>query len=373
LVEQPFRRLGEALMSEAISARPPSGPRGLAWVRANFFATPLDAVLTLGAAALALWIGWSLLRWGVLDATWTGTSRLACHKGGACWAMITARWPTILAGAYPRGHLWRPALAVCALGLSLAPLVLRRAPAWTVALTPAGVVLALAVMGGAGVLPRVPTDYWGGFLLNILIGVTGAVLALPLGTLLAYGRRSRLPAVRIICTAFIELVRAAPLITVLFMASVMLPLFLPEGVSLNRLARAMTVIVLFESAYMAETVRGGLQAVPDGQREAAKALGLNPLQTALLVVLPQALRIAIPAIVNSFIGLFKDTTLVFVIALLDITGVLRQALADPVWEGLDLEGYVVIAIAFWIPCFAMSRWAAALEKRGAPRPGAEPA
>jgi general L-amino acid transport system permease protein len=372
-VEQPLGGVGEAVMSAVSPIRAPSGPRGLAWVKTNFFASPIDALLTIGAAAFALWLGWILLRWGVLDATWTGTSRSDCHGGGACWAMVAARWPTILAGAYPRGHLWRPALAVAALGLSVAPLVLRRAPAWTVALAPLGVVLALAVMGGAHVLPRVPTDYWGGFLLNVIIGVTGAVFALPCGVLLAYGRRSRLPAVRIVSTAFIELVRAAPLITVLFMASVMLPLFLPEGVSLNRLARAVMVIVLFESAYMAENVRGGLQATPSGQREAARALGLNPLQTALMVVLPQALRIAIPAIVNSFIGLFKDTTLVFVIALFDVTGVLQQALADPVWQGLDLEAYVLIAIAFWIPCFAMSRWAAVLEKRGAPRPGAEPA
>src|SRR5262249_45598846 len=150
------------------------------------------------------------------------------------------------------------------------------------------------------VLPSVPTDYWGGFLLNLVVGVTGAVFALPLGVVLAYGRRSELPVVRIVSTGFIELVRAAPLITVLFMASVMLPLFLPQGVSLDRLVRAMAVIVLFESAYMAETVRGGLQATPAGQREAALALGLGPLRTALFVVLPQALRLAIPAIVNSF-------------------------------------------------------------------------
>lgn len=357
----------------ASAQRPAAARKDLAWVRARFFATPFDAALTIGAAAFAVWVAWSLLRWGVLDATWTGTSRAACKGTGACWAMATARWPQILVGAYPAGHRWRAVVAVLALGLSISPMVWRRAPAWSWALTPGGVVLALLVLGGSHVLPSVPADYWGGFLLNVLVGVTGAVFALPCGTLLAYGRRSELPAVRLVSTAYIELVRAAPLITVLFMASVMLPLFLPQGVTLNRLARAMVAIVLFESAYMAESVRGGLQATPKGQVEAARALGLGPLRTAVLVVLPQALRIAIPAIVNSFIGLFKDTTLVFVIALFDVTGVLRQALADPVWQGLDVEAYVLIAVAFWIPCFAMSRWAAVLEKRGAPRPGAEPA
>jgi general L-amino acid transport system permease protein len=344
-------------------------PRGLAWARENLFASPLDAALTVGAALAAAWFGWTLLRWGVIEATWTGASRAACHAGGACWAMATARWPIILVGAYPEGHRWRAALAALALGLALSPLLLRRAPAWSWVLAPLGVLFALMIMGGSHIWPSVPADYWGGFLLNVVIGVTGAAFALPGGVLLAFGRGSDLPVIRAVSIGFIELVRAAPLVTVLFMASVMLPLFLPQGVSLNRLARAMVVIVLFESAYMAEAVRGGLQSTPAGQREAAKALGLGPLRTALFVVLPQALRISIPAIVNSFIGLFKSTTLVFVIGLFDVTGVLRQALADPVWQGLDLEAYVLIAIAFWIPCFAMSRWAAVLEKRGAPAPG----
>jgi len=278
--------------------------------------------------------------------------------------MITARWPQILAGAYPRGHLLRPVIAALALGGALTPLVLRRAPTWTLVLALLVVILALLILGGGHVLPSVPTDYWGGFLLNLLIGVTGAVFALPLGVLLAFGRRARLPVIRSLATGYIELVRAAPLVTLLFMASVVLPLFLPDGVSLDRLFRAMVVIVLFEAAYMAEAVRGGLQALPAGQGEAGRALGLGPLRTALLIVLPQALRISIPAIVNSLIGLLKDTTLIFVIALLEITGVMRQALSDYAWQGLDLEAYVVIAAAFWIPCFAMSRWAAVLERRG---------
>lgn len=343
------------------------GPSGLLWVRTRFFASPVDAVLTLAVTAAAAWLGWSLLRWGVLDAVWTGHGRADCKGGGACWAMAVARWQPILVGAYPEGHRWRAVAAVLLLGVAVSPVVVRRAPAWSWGLAPAGVLLALMILGGSHLLPSVPADYWGGLMLNVVVGITGAAFALPGGVILAYGRRSELPVVSALSTAFIELVRAAPLITVLFMASVMLPLFLPQGVSLNRLARALIVIVLFESAYMAEAVRGGLASTPPGQREAAMALGLGPLRTALFVVLPQALRIATPAIVNSFIGLYKSTTLVFVIGLFDITGVLRQALADPVWQGLDLEAYVLIAIAFWVPCFAMSRWASVLEARGAPR------
>lgn len=352
---------------------PPSRPALARRLRAQLFATPLDSALTLAVAAMALWGAWGVLQWAVVHATWTGSSRAACRGGGACWAMVTARWEQILAGAYPHGHLWRPLVAVLALAAALTPLVLRRLPTWGFAVSPLGVLLALALLGGAHLLPSVPSDYWGGLLVNLVLGVTGAVFALPLGILLAFGRRSTLPAVRLLSTGYIELVRAAPLITVLFMASVMLPLFLPAGVSLDRLTRAMVVIVLFEAAYMAEAVRGGLQALPRGQGEAARALGIGPLRGALLVVLPQALRVAIPAIVNSLIGLLKDTTLVFVIALLDITGVLRQALSDYAWQGLPLEAYVVIAVAFWIPCFAMSRWAAVLERRGSPVARTRPA
>jgi general L-amino acid transport system permease protein len=355
------------------SVRKPPRRSAAAWARANLFATPIDAAVTVTGALIAVWLAWMALDWAVFNATWTGESRAACRAGGACWAVVTARWDQVVAGFYPEGHRWRVAAAAVCLAAAVVPVAVRRLPAWSYGLAPLGVVAAYAFMSGARLLPSVPSDYWGGVFLNVLIGVTGSVFALPLGTLLALGRRSRLPVVKAASIGFIEIVRGAPLITLLFMASVVLPLFLPGGVNLSRLFRAVVVITLFESAYMAENVRAGLQAVPGGQGEAARALGLGPVRTGLLVVLPQALRIAVPAIVNTFIGLFKDTTLVFVIALLEVTGVMRNALADFAWQGLETEAYVFIGAVFWIACFSMSRWAASLERPAAPRSLQEPA
>jgi len=277
--------------------------------------------------------------------------------------MITARWRQVVAGYYPEGHLYRVALAMAFLAVAVSPIVMRKAPAWTALLAPAGVIAAFAVLGGARILPSVPTDYWGGMMLNVLVGLTGAIFALPIGILLALGRRSDLPIIKALSIGFIELIRGVPLITLLFMSSVVLPLFLPNGVNLDKLMRAVVVVTLFSSAYMAAAVRGGLQAVPKGQREASHALGLGPLMTTGLVVLPQAIRVSIPAIVNTFIGLFKDTSLLYVIAILEVTGVIRQALSDFSWLGLENEGYVFVAFVFWVACFSMSRWSAALEKQ----------
>lgn len=345
----------------ASSRRPPRTTTA-AWLRRNLFETPTDAVLTIVLGLAFGWLAWTLLKWGVIDATWTGQSKADCRPGGACWAIVTARWRQVFAGFYPEDHLWRVAAAMVCLAVAVSPVVIRRS--WSFALAPLGVVGAFALLGGAGVLPRVPTEYWGGVFLNVLIGVSGCVFALPLGVLLAMGRRSPLPVVKAVSIGFIELVRGAPLITLLFMSSVVLPLFVPAGVTLDKLMRALVVITLFASAYMAEAIRGGLQAVPTGQGEAARALGLGPTATTALVILPQALRISIPALVNTFIGLFKDTTLVYVIALLDVTGVMRQALADFAWQGHEAEAYAFIAIVFWVVCFAMSRWSASLERDG---------
>jgi general L-amino acid transport system permease protein len=217
--------------------------------------------------------------------------------------------------------------------------------------------------GGAFGLQEVQTPRWGGLFLTLVIAGVGIVSSLPIGVLLALGRRSEMPIVRLLCVGFIELIRAVPLITVLFMASVMLPLFLPSGVNFDKLLRALIGVALFSSAYMAEVVRGGLQAIPSGQYEAAKALGLSFPKMMGLVVLPQALRIVIPGIVNNFISLFKDTTLVLIIGLFDLLGIVKAALTDAGWLGLALEGYVFAGFVFWIFCFGMSRYSLRLERR----------
>lgn len=333
-------------------------------VREGLFATPVDAVLTLAFTTVLLLLIQGALCWGVADAVWTGETKAVCREGGACWAFVSARWRQMLAGFYPEEELWRVAAALMLLGLAVAPTMLAVRARWLWA-TPLGVIGAFAVLSGAGLsgLPDVPSTAWGGFFLNVLVGASAILLALPLGVLLALGRRSRLPVIKALSVGFIELVRSVPLITLLFMASFVLPLLAPAGTDLDRLTRALVVVTLFSAAYMAEAVRGGLQAVPPGQREAARALGLGPVRTTALVVLPQALRVSIPALVNTFIGVFKDTTLLYVIGLFDVMWIVRAALADFAWQGRELEAFAFVGLVFFAVCFALSRWSAALERR----------
>ena len=343
-----------------MKARPRSGPA--AWARANLFASPADTLVT---AVLALVLAAAvprLLRWALLDAVWTGESKAVCREGGACWALVSARWRQMAAGFYPDSELWRVAVAAALLGLALLPLILPRAVRWLPA-TPVAVVAAFGVLAGIGTLPNVAAEAWGGFFLNVLVGASAILMALPLGVLLALGRRSRLPVIKALSVGYIELVRSVPLITLLFMASVVVPLLAPPEADLDRLTRALTVVTLFAAAYMAEAVRGGLQAVPVGQVEAARALGLGPVRVSVLVVLPQAMRAAIPALVNTFIGVFKDTTLLYVIGLFDVMWIVRAALSDFAWQGRELEGYAFVGLVFFVVCFALSRWSAALERR----------
>ena len=333
-------------------------------IRAGLFATPWDAALTVGVGLVVLLTVPGVVRWAVIDAVWTGETKAVCREGGACWAIVSARWEQMLAGFYPRGELWRVGVAAVLLAAAVAPAVLPRAARW-LWLTPLGVIGAFAVLSGAGLsgLPDVPPESWGGFFLNVLVGASAILFALPLGVLLALGRRSHLPVVKGLCVGFIELVRSVPLITLLFMASFVLPLLAPAGTELDRLTRAMVVVTPFSAAYMAEAVRGGLQAIGPGQREAARALGLGPVRTTALIVLPQALRISVPALVNTFIGVFKDTTLLYVIGLFDVMWIVRAALSDFAWQGRELEAYAFVGLVFFSACFALSRWSAALERR----------
>jgi general L-amino acid transport system permease protein len=268
-------------------------------------------------------------------------------------------------GFYPAAEYWRVILAGILMLLALAYVLFEHLPyrIWGLLYAALYPIIAFFLLAGGLGLEPVETDRWGGLMLTIVIGVTGIVASLPIGIVLALGRRSQMPIVRILCVAFIEFIRGVPLITVLFMASVMLPLFLPEGVNFNKLLRALIGVALFSSAYMAEVIRGGLQAIPKGQYEAAQALGLSYWKMMGLIVLPQALKIVIPGIVNTFIGLFKDSTLVLIIGLFDLLGIVKAAITDANWIGLSHEAYAFAGATFWIFCFSMSRYSIWLENK----------
>jgi general L-amino acid transport system permease protein len=360
-------------MSAAASAtdRPPKPMRlrPLRWIRRNLFGSPVDTALTL----LILWGLWLALRplaeWALLDAHWRGQGRDACAGGGACWVFIRARLGQFVYGFYPAAERWRVDAGFALAALAAVPLFLprmrHRGLHACLGVPAAFVVAGLLFSGGVFGLVPVETGRWGGLMLTVVVAVTGIAASFPFGILLALARRSSMPVIRALAVVFIEFWRGVPLVTVLFMASVMLPLFLPDGVDVNKLLRALIGIALFASAYMAEVVRGGLQAIPRGQYEAASALGLGYWRTAGLIILPQALRHVIPGIVGSFIALFKDTTLVLIIGLFDFLGIIQAALTDSQWLGLALEGYVFAAAVYWVFCFGMSRLSARIERCGA--------
>ena len=347
---------------------PPATVAGpIALVKQRLFYSPLAGLVSVIGIALGLYLIGRLLGWAVFNAVWHGDSRAACTDAngallpGACWPFIGHRLGQFIYGFYPLAQRWRVDLAAALLVVSVLLFLKTQARWFVAALYP--VLAYILLYGGVFALPEVKTSNWGGLLLTVVVALVGIVGSLPLGILLALGRRSTLPLLRWLAIGFIELVRAVPLITVLFMASVMLPLFLPPGVNFDKLLRALIGMALFSAAYMAEVVRGGLQAIPKGQYEAASSLGLGYWRTMRLVVLPQALRIAIPGIVNTFIGLAKDTTLVAAIGLFDLIGIVSAASADSHWLGFTTEGYVFIALIFWILCFGMSRYSAHLERR----------
>jgi len=338
------------------------------WLRRNLFSSWGNTAITVTLGAIVVFAALPVLDWAFLNATWSGTRRADCSGEGACWVFVSSRLDQFLFGFYPEEERWRVVLAAAlnigAIVLLFVPPMSRRA-----GMALAGVPLAILagwvlLHGGVFGLPFVETRQWGGMTLTLVITIGGLFAAFPLGVLLALGRRTSLPAIRAICIVFIEFWRGVPLITVLFMASVMLPLFLPEGASVDKLLRALIGVALFAAAYLAEVIRGGLQAVPRGQYEAAAALGLGYGRTMLHVVLPQALRHVIPGLANTAIALFKDTTLVLVIGLFDFLGIIQAALTDTEWLGLALEGYVFAAAVYWVLCFAMSRASRRVENQG---------
>ena len=338
----------------------------IGWVRANLFSSYLNAFLTV-AALVVLWrVLPPLLDWGLFNADFSGETGADCTGEGACWAWLDQRINQFLYGFYPPEAYWRVNLALLLLVPAVAYVLVERLPLarygrWFSLAYP--VIAAFLLVGGFG-LEEVTTDRFGGYMLNLVAGLAGIALSLPFGIALALGRRSRLPIARIFCVAFIELIRGVPLITLLFVAIVILQLFLPQEVSLDQLVRVVIMITAFSSAYLAEVIRGGLQAIPKGQFEAAQAVGLSYGKTMRLIILPQALKIAIPGIVNTFIGLFKDTTLVITIGLFDILGQARLLQTNPDWLGeVDRETFLIAALFFFVICFAMSRYSINLEKR----------
>ena len=359
--------------SAALPARslPPQARPAWEWARKNLAGSPGNALLTAATLAALALVAPPLWRWAVANATITGVTRNACNPDGACWTFIRLRLPTFIFGHYPQAEWWRIGVAMALVGGCAAPVLrehTRHRGIWLLLLLTAAPALAgVLLVGGIAGLPFVDTTAWGGLMLDVVISFVTVAGSLPLGVLLALGRRSRLVVVRTLSIGFIELWRGVPLLTVLFMSAVMLPLFLPAGVSVDRLIRAMGALVLFNAAYMAEVVRGGLQGVPETQEEAAFSLGLRWSQVQMTVVLPQALRIVVPGIINTVVDLFKDTTLVTIIGLSDMLGSVAQALKDPAWLGFATEGYAFSALTFFVCCFAMSAYGRSFERRLARR------
>ncbi|WP_371227970.1 amino acid ABC transporter permease [Roseovarius sp. 2305UL8-3] len=333
----------------------------------SLVATPFSIAMTLVWIFIAYKVVPPVVNWALFEAVFIAKDGSECSRSAACWAFIAARFDDFVFGRYPAEERWRVAVAF-ALPLALA-LSSRNASQKSrgkilfssILIFPVSV---LAFMyGGVMGLEVVETRLWGGFALTLVIATCSIASALPIGILLALGRRSHMRVIALLSTIFIEAARSVPMITVLFVASIMFPFFVPEGIEIDKLLRTIIAISLFAGAYMAEVIRGGLQAVPTGQYEAAAAMGHGYWQSMRFVILPQALRISIPAIVNLFIGFFKDTTLVLVIGLFDLLNMVLSATSDPKWLGFEVEGYVFAAFVYFIFCYSMGHYARRLEAK----------
>jgi len=319
-----------------------------------------------------------MINWLFIQAVWTGTDRTFCATtvqggtqpdgwSGACWAFVNAKLDQFVYGRYPLSDRWRPTLVFIMFAALLVPMLMPSMPRKGLNALLLFVALPLVSLwllyGGLG-LEVVETPLWGGLLVTLVVSFVGIAVSLPFGIILALGRRSKMPVVKMVCVIFIEVIRGIPLITVLFMASVMLPLFLPQGWNVDKLLRAVIGVSIFASAYMAEVIRGGLQAIPKGQYEGADSLGLGYWQKMRLIVLPQAIKLVIPGIVNTFIGMFKDTSLVSIISMFDLLGIVRLNFSDGNWASAvtPLTGLIFAGFVFWIFCFGMSRYSVFMER-----------
>lgn len=339
--------------------------RALDWIRANLFNSVLNTILTFLIAVAVVWLVIPLLRWAIFDSIWMAESDQVCKAaGGACWAFLGKWGSFLLFGRFPSDERWRPALVLVLFAAMLFASTKRSIGGRILAVMwIGGLALIFALMwGGFLGLPYVETDLWNGLPLNFILSLGGIGFAFPIAILAALGRRSRMPAIRWISVGYIELIRGVPLITLLFMASVMFPLFLPVGVSVGKLWRAEIALMLFFGAYLAEAIRGGLQVITRGQYEAADALGLGYWRKTILVILPQALTISIPSIVNLAIGAFKDTVLITIVGIFDILGDVNNAMNDPLWRNAYWEAYSFAGAIFFAVCFFMSRYSQSLER-----------
>jgi general L-amino acid transport system permease protein len=350
---------------QAEQLKPPITRIGvIGWLRANLFSSVFNSVLTIVTLYLLWKIVPAFVRWAFIDSSWNTTGAACREAGGACWSIVAKNFRFIIFGFFPYESQWRPLVAMIILFILLVLSSKRRfwkkslGYAWLVGLISMGLLL----KGGLFGLSSVDSTKWSGLPLTLLLSVFGLTAAYPLGVALALGRQSRMPAIKSLCIVYIETIRGVPLISLLFMSSVMFPLFLPEGITINNILRAQVAIILFTAAYIAEVVRGGLQAIGRGQYEAAESMGLNYSQKMRLIILPQALKIVIPPTVGILISAFKDTSLVVIIGLYDLLKTTQSTLSDPRWMGFSVEAYIFIALIYFAGCFSMSSYSRRLER-----------
>ncbi|MGO3822574.1 MULTISPECIES: amino acid ABC transporter permease [Vibrio] len=337
----------------------------LTWCKRNLFSTPFHTLLTIAGALFIAWAIPAMLNWFIFNATFIGQSQADCVSSGACWLPVVNRIELFTYGMYPESQQWRVDVAFGLAALVIPMLYIKRInkPFMLIYLVILPFAMWMMLKGGNFGLETISTTKFAGMMLTLFLAIFGMVFALPLGILLALGRHSKKPIIHWLSVIYIELVRSVPVITLLFMASLMIQLFLPPGQEFDVLLRVVAVLVLFTAAYMAETIRGGLQSIPQGQFEAAKALGFGYWKMMGQIILPQVLKNSIPSLLNQFVGILKETTLVMIVGVLDIVGVASSTLSNAKWVGLENEMYAFLALFFFICCFSLSQYAAHLERR----------
>ncbi len=344
--------------------KPPVTETGIiGWLKLNLFNSYLNSILTIFILLCFYKILPPFIKWAFIDSVWHGPASGCQLRGGACWAYVPANIKFVIFGLFPAGEQWRASIAMIIMVGTV--FYSRKRSRWKTSLAyvwmGSTIMVGILLKGGILGLAPVESTKWGGLLLTLLLSVVGMTAAYPLGIVLSLGRRSQMPAIRTMSVVYIEMIRGVPLISLLFMSAVMFPLFLPEGITINKIFRAQVAIILFTAAYIAEVVRGGLQAMPKGQYEAAESMGLNYYQMMRLVILPQALKIVIPPTVGVLITAFKDTSLVAIIALYDLLRTTQSTLSDPRWMGFSTEAYIFIALVYFIFCYAMASYSRKLE------------